>query len=759
MRSKTSLKRFLLITTVLMCIYLAWRLLFTLPFEAGTAQVLWGLLLIQAEIVTALTTFELYYRKVRSQESRLECPKLPQDCFPDVDVFIATHNEDPKLLYNTANACTYLEYPDKSRVHIYLCDDGNRKAVAKLAEKLGIGYLGLEGNQDAKSGNLNNALSKTSSPLIATFDADMIPQRTFLMKTVPYFFLPQFKKEDGVWRRRLKEEMGDEPLVGLVQTPQSFYNPDLFQFNLFAEHSIPNEQDFFSREINLMRNSSNAPAYTGSNAVISREAIERIGGFPVDTITEDFETSIRLQKEGYLTYAAEEVLAAGLSAATAPGLFKQRIRWARGVIHSLQNTKAITSGRLPFSARMAYLSSFFYWWSFFNRLIFILSPIAFALFDFQLADCGFWELMVFWLPAYLCYSMSMGLLSGNIRNQRWSQVVDTVFAPYLVIPVLLETLGIHEKRFRVTNKKKTDERQAAFWYALPYLLLLTLSVIAMVRYVRGKYGLALFYSLVIIFWLSYNIISLIYALFLVMGRRSLRKFERIGAKEKVFIKAGGLKLSGTTENLSEEGMLFWTREPAYLPEKLPLQVKLRTPYYQAELTGQLVYVKEKEGKWFYALKVRPVDEKSRSQYAQIIYDRPHSLPRELDVWSTAYDELRRILSGRLSKTPAGERRKAFRIPIGKWIKLSEGARGMVYDFNYEYLAMKDFHPGQGGENHIYRFVTPGKRELRLKRTGRKANQPGAELFEVVNKEQLFRDGVTFWELVHEFEQLEGSQAL
>jgi cellulose synthase (UDP-forming) len=29
--------------------------------------------------------------------------------------------------------------------------------------------------------------------------------------------------------------------VGLVQTPQSFYNPDLFQFNLYAENAIPNE--------------------------------------------------------------------------------------------------------------------------------------------------------------------------------------------------------------------------------------------------------------------------------------------------------------------------------------------------------------------------------------------------------------------------------------------------------------------------------------------------------------------------------------
>lgn len=100
------------------------------------------------------------------------------------------------------------------------------------------------------------ALAKTSSPLVATFDADMIPRRTFLMRTVPYFLIPEWK-------------------LGLLQTPQSFYNQDLFQFNLYAEKGIPNEQDFFSREINLLRNATNTAAYTGSNTVILREALEK----------------------------------------------------------------------------------------------------------------------------------------------------------------------------------------------------------------------------------------------------------------------------------------------------------------------------------------------------------------------------------------------------------------------------------------------------------------------------------------------------
>ncbi|MCM3698552.1 glycosyltransferase family 2 protein [Paenibacillus macerans] len=158
--------------------------------------------------------------------------------------------------------------------------------------------------------------------------------------------------ENGEWRLRREDEIDPTFKLGLVQTPQSFYNPDLFQFNLYAEQGIPNEQDFVSREVNILRNASNAVAYTGSNTVISRQGTVHIGGFPLNTITEDFETSIRLQQGGYITYATQEVQAAGHTTTTIPSMIKQRIRWARGIIKSLQNTRAPLSRKLPFWTRV-----------------------------------------------------------------------------------------------------------------------------------------------------------------------------------------------------------------------------------------------------------------------------------------------------------------------------------------------------------------------------------------------------------------------
>lgn len=727
---------FFVFTMILMSIYLIWRIVFTLPLGQSILNMIFGILLIAAETMTVLTTFELFVQKMKKKSGQLECPNIPPEYYPDVDVFIATNNEPVELLYKTVNACTFMDYPDKKKVNIYLCDDGNRPEVGELAKQFGVGYLGLTNNKDAKSGNLNNALSKTSSPLIATFDADMIPQHTFLMKTVPYFLLSTFIKEEDVWRLRREDEKNNSWKMGLVQTPQSFYNPDLFQFNLYAEQNIPNEQDFFSREINILRNTSNAVAYTGSNTVISRRGMEDINGFPLKTITEDFETSIRLQQAGYITYATDEVQAAGLSTTTISSMIKQRVRWARGIIQSLQNTSAIFSRKLPLPARITYLNSFLYWWSFFNRLIFILSPILFALFDFQIVNTGFWNILFFWLPSYFFYSTSMRYLSGNIRNQRWSQVVDTIFMPHLIVPVLLETLHIHERKFKITHKNKSSEKLKynSLWYALPHIFLLLLSIIAMIHFVNGKYGWALFYSSIIIFWLCYNIVALCYTIFFMIGRRSYRESERIHATEAVGIQYKNQTYNALTRDVSEQGLSFYVSSPIYLPEKATIKLTIQTYRYKAILEGSIVYVRKEGEGWRYSAKIWPMEEVDKRQYMQIIYDRLHSLPKQIDLWVTAYDDIHRNLKKRVIQAFA-DKRKSPRIPLYYPVTFENGTRCVLHSFNYRYFSASDFSGEDLVENELSLLTQSGIKVL-LRRTGIAVSKNKEELLLVENLESL-----------------------
>lgn len=153
---------FVFVTTVF---YLSWRILRTIPWDDSLFSIIFGLLLWFSELISSLTAYIIIWNKQKN--SQLEKPVILDQDYPDIDVLIATHNEDVDLLYKTVNACTYMDYPDKKKVHIYICDDTNRPEVADLARKFNVSYFGLSDNKHAKSGNLNNALEQTNSPLVA----------------------------------------------------------------------------------------------------------------------------------------------------------------------------------------------------------------------------------------------------------------------------------------------------------------------------------------------------------------------------------------------------------------------------------------------------------------------------------------------------------------------------------------------------------------------------------------------------------------
>lgn len=402
-----------------------------------------------------------------------------------------------------------------------------------------------------------------------------------------------------------------------------------------------------------MRNSSNSCAYTGSNTVILRKAMEEIGGFPYGTITEDFETSLRLQKKGYITYATQEVLASGLSTTTVSSMISQRIRWARGVIQSIRNTNAIFTRELPLDARLSYLNAYCYWWSFFNRMVFILAPVLFALFGFQMVECDFWELIIFWLPSHVLYSFSVRYLSTNVRTMRWSQIIDTILAPYLIFPVMLESVGIRQLKFKVTQKEKSSIKTVSARYIIPHGILIFFTLAAFFRFASGKFGMALVYSSVILFWLMYNLVALIYAVLFMLGRDSKRKFERIQAQERISVKFSDKNISGTTVDVSEEGIAFYLDIPAFVSKDEDCLIDVNTPFYHAKLEARIVHIKEDARGQFLAATVRAVDIRSHRQWLQIIHDREHSLPKEIDPWMTVYDDICRNVRLRFFKQNRG----------------------------------------------------------------------------------------------------------
>lgn len=620
-------KKILYLAAVLFSvIYLVWRLFFTLPLSGSLFALIFGIALWVSEVVSNFTAFILIWSK--SKEKILEKPVLENEAYPHVDIIIATHNEDVDLLYKTVNACVHMEYPDPSKVHIYLSDDTNRKEVKELAKQFNVGYAGFENNKHAKSGNLNNALSMTNSPLVATFDADMIPYSKFLMETVPYF-MEDFKVKDDPNHKHL----------GFIQTPQSFYNADIFQYNLFSENSIANEQDFFSREVNVLNNAHDTAIYTGSNTLILRQAIEEAGGFPTNTITEDFQLGAKINSCGYRSISTLEPMASGLTPTDFQSVLNQRVRWARGVIRSIYNLRILTNPNFKWNQKLVFLNSYLYWWSFFRRLLYVFAPILFTVFNIRVVDTDFWILMCFWLPSYFLLQSAMTSVSGEIRSQRWGEIQETIFAPYLVIPVFLESIGITEKKFKVT-KKSVNKSRYELLFVVPHLIMLLLSLYGLVKFNYGKYGSELLYGSVITFWLLHHIVNLAYAVLFSLGRPIYRKFERFYAKEAITITCLNHSYSLYTTNISEEGLSFFSEEPIYFPPDEWLNFVIQTEINSVEVRGKIARLMEQSDGWLYGVWIEKPERANKQAYFQLVYDRSNQyLPKKHDVWLTPLDGL------------------------------------------------------------------------------------------------------------------------
>ena len=707
--------------TVTSVIYILWRLFFTLPLHAGIVSLVAGIALFVAEFISMLEAVIHYI--CMSKDKAPEFPVISESDYPHVDVLIATHSEEPELLFKTINGCKHMDYPDPSKVHIYLCDDNDRPEMAKLAQKMGVGYFGLSGNKLAKAGNLNNALSKTDSPLVVTFDADMIPRSNFLMETVPYFSLPEMILDHGEWRKRTEEEIDPNYKIGFVQTPQSFYNPDLFQFNFFAENNIPNEQDYFFKEVNVGRNSSNSAIYAGSNTLISRRALEEVGGIRTKTITEDFATGIDIQAKGYTCFAIDEVLASGLAPDDFPNLLKQRQRWGRGCVQTIRSSHFLF-GKLPFLSKLSYLSCLLYWWTFLRRIVYILSPILFTVFGVLVVRTELWGILLIWLPSYLIYNHSLRLLSGKVRDQKWSNIVDTILCPYMILPILAETFGIRMRTFAVTSKEKTGTRSAKIIYAIPHLILLAASIVGIYFSIERMMLYKSILGLVVLFWLCMNTYFLTMAVFFLLGRINYRSSQRFQAEIPVTFSVGTRRVHGTTCDISENGLSFVTDFPEFLQGIVDFE--LRDGKWAARVSGEVVQVGQFGNQWKYGVKLAELPFEEKQNYAQIVFDRLPTLATEIKT-SAAKDLM--VFFKRKTASSVLSQRKLPRIPLDASLKTDSGETVHVSNYNYQYMLLTGTVPGPAFDVYM------GNTVLHLKKTPSSVGGKDT-LFEIENWENI-----------------------
>ena len=487
--------------------YMIWRLLFTIP-TMNAVGFIFGCLLFLAELFALIqsTTHRIMFLKDFKQDEKTlnDLSELPT-----VDILIATYNEPVSILRNTVAAAVSQNYP-KDKFKVYICDDGKRPEVFLLALEYGAIWATRNEHSHAKAGNLNNCLQNyASGELFAVLDADMIPKSTFLERTVGYF---------------------EDPDMALVQAPQVFYNPDPFQNNLQLYDAIPNEQDFFMREVLTRRGMFNAVLNVGSNAVFRRSAIEAIGMIPVGTITEDMATSMLLQAKGYKTIFVNENLAMGLSPDNFSDYVVQRDRWCRGNIQVLKKWNPLTLPGLSFMQRLIYFDGVLYWFFGLQKIIYIIGPILFLFTGIAVFYADVFTMLLFFAPTYYISSLIFTLFNHKSRTYVWAHIYESALAPYLFISAMTELIFSKKVKFSVTPKgASSNKTHFAFQVALPHLVFAVISLIAFglgihkmltdVNYMIPVY-------LVNIFWLLYNLLGILAAIFVCFEKQRVRHVER-----------------------------------------------------------------------------------------------------------------------------------------------------------------------------------------------------------------------------------------
>jgi len=328
--------------------FLAWRWSSTLNPDALWIAVPLAITETAVLLTTALLVFNVWRLRRRTP------PPVPDGL--DVDVFITTYDEPLEIIRKTVLGARAIRYPHRT----YVLDDGRRFEVRALARELGVGYITRNDNRHAKAGNLNNALRLTSGDFILQLDADHVPLPHILDRLLGYAVA--------------------DARVAFVQSPQNFYNTDSFSTHVQPEtRRLLTDQNIFFDVIQPGKDHRNAAFFCGSCGVLRRAAIEQIGGFSTETITEDIETSLLLHARGWRSVYHNEPLAYGLAPRTATAFHIQRLRWGQGGMQLLRRFNPLTTKGLSPAQRLCYFASALHSLDGVLRLVFFLTPLLYLL--------------------------------------------------------------------------------------------------------------------------------------------------------------------------------------------------------------------------------------------------------------------------------------------------------------------------------------------------------------------------------------------
>lgn len=294
-------------------------------------------------LIAAMSVYILYTSLATKHKKRKLLKRPPiinKDYQPFVSIMIPAHNEE-SVITDTVNNILKIDYPNYEVIVIDDRSTDNTSQVVKLLEQKHEKVTAMIREKDAypgKSAVLNDALKIAKGEAILVFDADARVESDFLSKLIPHL-----EPED----------------VGACQARKVVNNKD----HNFLTRCQSNEMTLDTHFQTGRDAIKGAVELRGNGELIKRKALEDIGGWNNETITDDLDMSTRLHLKGWDVRFIADAKVYEEAVIYWPALFKQRRRWLEGSIRRYLEyfEEVLTSREMSLRASLdmaAYISEF-----------------------------------------------------------------------------------------------------------------------------------------------------------------------------------------------------------------------------------------------------------------------------------------------------------------------------------------------------------------------------------------------------------------
>jgi cellulose synthase/poly-beta-1,6-N-acetylglucosamine synthase-like glycosyltransferase len=244
---------------------------------------------------------------LRTKKEKTGNELLNEKLLPSVSIIVPVKNEE-KVVGRSLKALLNLNYPSAKKEIIVVNDESNDRTgeiCSQYASQYEEIHLFNRLKSSTKAAALNFGVTHAQGEIIATFDADSVPEPDALLKAAKYF---------------------DDPKVSALQGRICSINVDENILTKFLSYEGALQYEAYlggKDKLNLF------VGLAGTCQFVRRSVLQEIGGWN-EHFSEDLELSLRLIDNDHVIRYVSDVRTWEESPNSIQSLIRQRARWFRG---------------------------------------------------------------------------------------------------------------------------------------------------------------------------------------------------------------------------------------------------------------------------------------------------------------------------------------------------------------------------------------------------------------------------------------------